>query len=575
MIFSNVSRVQERGFELDPASLERIGIFDQSVCWGVWVPDPRGDLARRKHLLISPVHPSVWPFLLRMEIKLRDDRGRMAAAMKFLVDSQINVQFTECAKSGHHHATWTVVADTNDVRGRLEKDFGDIRRLPDDERGYGSPRLQAFSDELAAQMLDKAVTLPTAMLDAHRADESYRKGKLDSGFLHNRIVDKHLIPFFYDPRAMPTSELVEVAEKGLPQAVTCRWMQNLAFFAIYGDMRNPMRLQYDHSTRLLKPSDRSTQSLHKILERQGQPTLLPAAAVASVDTSGLYLRIEIVEPTEVQTRFFQANIEYEIGFATSIAPGKSDTTRGLLLSVCDQLASHEVDLVKIANRTTHRDHQGEAGSISLIGRTATPINPSLIEELNRSLASKCRPESNDSRCKVTPKTTQFRSKVIFLSRRTNMPCQDQVISVLESIANDWGMVLEDANNRLGKKIDEEVETGVIECDGVLQIVSYSSEEVDRSRTEAAGVVPDLKWLLHEYGMAIGAGKPHVRVFDTTQRILEHWRTLVPIRTNEVAGEYKMYMKDVELRTIFEPAFAALAQQIARNKEETTSRIRSR
>ena len=574
MIFSNVSRVHERGFVLDPADLERIGVFDKSVCWGVWAPDPRGDSERRKHLLISPIHPSVWPFLLRMEIKLC--HGRIATALKFLVDSQINIQSNECAMSGHHHATWHVVADANDIRGQLDKDFDEIRKLPVDARSYDNPRLQAFSNELASLMLAKAVTIPKEMLDAHRADESYREGQLDSGFLHNRIVDKHLIPFFYDPLAMPT-ELVEVAEKGLPQAVTCRWMQNLAFFAIYGDMRYPMRLQYDHSTRLLKPLQ-NAQSLHEILERQRQPTLLPAAAIASFDTSGLYLRIEIVEPTEAQTRFFQANIKFDIVFATSAVPGKSDTTRGLLLSVCDQLASHRVDVVKLANRTTHRDQQGEAGSISLIGRTATSLNTGFIDGLNGSLAIECRTEASDSRCTIIPKTTLFSSNIIFLSRRTNMPCQDQIISVLKSIASDWGMVLEDANNRLGKKIDDEVETGVIECDGVLQIVSYSNEEVDQAKRaeHVHDVVPDLKWLLHEYGMAIGAGKPHVRVFDTTNRPLEHWRTLVPIRTNEVAGEYDIYYKKIEdLRTTFEPAFAALAQQIARNREETTSRRRSR
>ncbi|WP_420127446.1 hypothetical protein [Longimicrobium sp.] len=570
MIFSNVSRVHERGFVLDPADLERIGVFDKSVCWGVWAPDPRGNSERRKHLIISPIHPSVWPFLLRMEIKLR--RGRIATALKFLVDERINIQSNECAISGHHHATWHVVADANDVRSELDKDFQGIRRLSVDERGHDSPRLQEFSNRLASLMLAKAVNTPEAMVDAHRADESYREGELDSGFLHNRIVDKHLLPFFYAPHAMPAN-LVEVAEKGLPQAVTCRWMQDLAFFAIYGDMLHPMRLQYDHSTRLLKPAEQSAQGLHKILERQRQPTLLPAAAIAAFDTSGLYLRIEIVEPTEAQTRFFQANIEFDITFATKVVPGSSDTTRGLLLSVCDQLASHGVDVVKLANRTTHRDHQSEAGSISLIGKTATSINPALIGELNSSLTMSCRPEASDARCKTTPKTTQFGSKIIFLSRRMNMPFQDQVMSVLKSIASDWGMVLEDANNRLGKKIDDEVETGVIECDGVLQIVSYSYEEADRSRGEP--VVPDLKWLVHEYGMAIGAGKPHIRIFDTTHRTLENWRTLVPIRTNEVAGEYAMYKEDVGLRTKFEPAFAALAQQIARTREETTSGRRSR
>ena len=560
MIFSTVSRVQERGFELDPAALERIGVFDRSVCWGVWVPDPRGEGNHRKHLLISPIHPSVWPFLLRMEIKLRDKPGQMAIATKFLVDSQINIQFAESAISGHHHATWNVVAEANDVRSNLHDEFTAIQSLPGASRGYLNPRLNDFSNRLAAQMLDKAVKLPRAMEEAHRRQDSYTPGELDCGFLHNRIVDKELIRFFYDPSAMPTPELVDAARKGLPQAVTCRWMQNLAFFAVYGDMRHPMRLQYHQSTRLMKLSDGSDRGLGRILERQGHRTALPARAVTSFDTAGLYLRIDIIEPTEARSRFLRANIDYNIEFASNAVPGEDDTARGLWLSVCEQVAGHGIDLVKIANRTTHRDFQSETGAFSLIGRTETPINDGVVLELNHSLKRECRPQAQNAQWEVSPKTAPFHSYTVFLSRRSTMPMFGEIDTILKDLAESWGFELEFVKDDIGKTFDDEIERKLRASDGFLQIVSYSNAELQSARREPS-VHPDLQWLVHEYGLAIGAGKPHARVFDVTHRKIEEWKHTVSPRGGEAAGWYDTKEGLPAVRDSLEKVFAALAHQI--------------
>lgn len=560
MIFSNVNQVQERGFELDPAAVERVGVFDGSVCWGVWVPDPRGEEDRRKHLLVSPIHPSVWPYLLRLEIKLRDKPGTMATATKFLVDSQINIQFAECAISGHHHATWNVVAEANDVRRKLHQEFTKIQELPDDSRTYLNRHLVRFSNRLAARMLAKAVNLPPDMEKAHRKEPSYIRGELDCGFLHNRIVDKKHIPFFYKPSAMPTPELVDVAKKGLPRAVTCRWMQSLAFFAIYGDMRQHLRLQYDKSTRLLKLADDSQGGLGRILEQHDHPTALPARAVTSFDTAGLYFRIDIIEPTEARSRFFKSTIDYTIDFASDALPGRDDTARGLWLSLCEQVAGQGGDLVKIANRTTHRDHRSEAGAFTLIGRMDTPISDGIVEQLSGALQHRCEPEAKNSRWKVTPKTAPFHRYKLFVSRRSTMPKFDEIDHELNELARSWGFKVEFVKDEISKPFDAVIEQKLLDSDCLLQIVTYSADELKAAGSESMAL-PDFQWLIHEYGLAIGAGIPHARVFDVTHRKLQEWQHTFSPRGGEAAGWYNTNAGIPAVRRELEKVFSVLANEM--------------
>ncbi|HEU4453203.1 MAG TPA: hypothetical protein VFR81_09080 [Longimicrobium sp.] len=570
MIFSNVVRVHERGFHVDAADIERIGVFDKSVCWGVWVPDPRGNgnPHQRKHLLISPIHPSVWPFLLRLEIKLRDAPGRMAVAAAHLFDSRLNIQLAESAISGHHHATWNVVAEAVDVRGNLTDAFVEIQRIPDADKVYLNPQLEAFANRLAAKMFAREVQLPKLLIEAHRKDPTYNPSMVDSGFLHNRIVDK---AGFYDVSAIPR-KLKAAAERGLPQAVTCRWMQNLAFFAVYGDMASPIRLQYDESAGLLKLPDAAR--LDDILERQGQPTTLPANGIASFDTSELYLRIDIVEPTEMQDRYLEATVDYDLGFASTV-PGQDDTASGFWLSVCEEAAREKIDLVKISNRTTDRDYRREAGSIMLIGKTSNPMTDSFIEQLDGSLSRECRPRTSVSRCKATAKTSRFRNYTIFLSRRTNMPRLEEIEKVVKEIAARRGFTVEVVKDNWGELIDEDVEKKVLGCDAFLQIISYSEEELDRRRNTRDGeVLPQLRWLFHEYGLAIGAGKPHIRMFDIAHCSFEEWKRIVSTRSSESAGEYKSDDGSSVLSAKFEKALANLAHKIDKSRRSRLDRARS-
>lgn len=562
MIFSRVIGVENRGFHIDATALERIGVFHESVCWGVWVPDPRGMTAeprQRKHLLISPIHPSVWPFLLALEIKLRDAPGMMKIAAELLVNSHLNIQFAESAISGHHHATWNVVAEAFDIRAALHTEFRDFQRLPEDKREYTNHALTDFATNVANAMLRKEVQLPTALVNAHRQDPSYVRDKLDCGFLHNRIVDR--TQFFYKVEGVD-EDLRETARARMPQAVTCRWMQNLAFFALYGDVANPLKLQYDESLGVLRLVGSST--LNQLLKRQGQAITLPARALASFDTSELYLRIDMIKPTEAWDRYLESTVTYDIEFGPP-GNGSNDTAAGLWLSVCEQLENFRVDLVKIANRTTDRDLRDERGSIVLIGRAEQSISDDFIHDLNRAIKNQCQPQSSNTFCRVEqPITNRFRSYEVFLSRRTNMPDREKVEEVISEIGRRWGLEIAPFDGDEGDMIDPMVESRLLEADGLLQIMSYSRAELAEARGKPE-IMSDPQWLFYEYGMAVGAGKPHARIFDTSIHDVKAWQPIVLARNTEIAGYIDVHDDREKIRQALEPVVARLARKIHRSR----------
>jgi hypothetical protein len=481
----------------------------------------------------------------------------MSKAARQLVNYGLNIQFAESAISGHHHATWNIVAEAAEVRHRLTARFASIQALPDRKRVFTNEDLRNFANELASPMFRKELRLPSDLVAAHREEHDYVKNALDCGFLHNRIVDGIL--FFYDPTALPDLELVGAAQRGLPQPVACRWMQNLAFFSIYGDTANPMRLHYDAHLALLTLSD--PRPLGTMLEQAGQPTTLPARAVASFDTSELYLRIEIIDPNDAWDRHLQADIAYDITFRQGAEPGIGDITSGIWSSSCTEAASQQVDLIRIANRTTHRDAHAESGTVSFIGKTARRIDDSTLELLRQGLKTKCSPIAPVAQCSVRTAVHRLGTYRVFFSRRTTMPQRTDIDELVVSLGSEWGLSVDVVQDPWGQMLDAVVQEKILGADGIFQIISYSKEELIQASSLQREALPDLQWLFHEYAMAIGAGKQHVRIIDLAHRDRHAWSEVIHTRAGEATAEYRSNDDLAVTRAKLSAALGRLAHDI--------------
>lgn len=113
-------------------------------------------------------------------------------------------------------------------------------------------------------------------------------------------------------------------------------------------------------------------------------------------------------------------------------------------------------------------------------------------------------------------------------------------------------------------IDPVVESRLMEADGFLQIMSYSRAELRESRGKHV-IMSDPQWLHYEYGMAIGAGKPHARVFDTSIHDVKEWQPIVLARKTEIAGYIDVHDDRDKLRQSLEPVISRLARKIHRSR----------
>lgn len=117
-------------------AIEPIGIYDKSMCWGVWItelvdrlkegksPDETTPGAQRWYLpslLISPIHPSLWPSVFHAEIRLEDVPGTVARAAEVFKDNQVNIIFEEFVKAGYKHCVWNVVGNAESLRAMIDK----------------------------------------------------------------------------------------------------------------------------------------------------------------------------------------------------------------------------------------------------------------------------------------------------------------------------------------------------------------------------------------------------------------------------------------------------------------------
>lgn len=107
MIHGDVVTLGLRHITVREKALVPVGIFPDSICWGQWIS--RG--GAEQHLIVSPIHPTSWPFVLRLRLRLCSRVGSLLGAATVLSEQGLSVLFADCIKSGFGFAVWNVVAE--------------------------------------------------------------------------------------------------------------------------------------------------------------------------------------------------------------------------------------------------------------------------------------------------------------------------------------------------------------------------------------------------------------------------------------------------------------------------------
>lgn len=147
MIFGDQLILTRDGIEVSNKTLETIGIFPDTQVHMLPFRTFEYRESEQGHnlpmdLLITPIYPKLWPFVIRFVLRLYNRPGTLERALQFFRDVGINILFTECTRSGHHHSVLNVLGVINRLEGKkLSEAFKELKNWKEEKI-----KLQPFSN---------------------------------------------------------------------------------------------------------------------------------------------------------------------------------------------------------------------------------------------------------------------------------------------------------------------------------------------------------------------------------------------------------------------------------------------
>lgn len=571
MLHGDIVTLTSDGIIVHEKALQPLAIFDRSICWGVWAANPHIEHPHYEHpnLIISPFHPSSWPFLIRLQIQLHNEKGALASACKFLTENNLSILFAECTPTGFNHATLTVIAEstTDSLKElRAEKQEFDANhlyvRIPrrSEEQNKAFLEARKIANKIVARMLKHARGINRAL------DELSRKKPPAEGdiLLHTWKADgEH---FLYDGQAV--AEYMREEDPGspeehekyirarLPKSHRVHYMQRLAYFSIYGGgemWEVPMRLKYHANSALLKfEEDKPEESLKPFTDGSHASVIkpLPRPAIGTFNSEDKYLRLNPVTDDLLENKLTQVDVEYKVNPKPGHNIHDAKSSQGVIWEICKKLKEANVDLLHLSNKWTRYRYANEAGLITFIADVREKDYASVksgVGSINHEKKLEC--------VELTPKVIPYPLNKLFFSIHHGHPREADVLKLVTEIAKELGfhdvISVETYKEAVTRKIIDSIKG----CQAFLQLLCFAGE--DRPETQ------HFSWLTFEYGVAASEGKPSVRVVTTSgEHGLNFWRDRMPIDADHQLKLLRDNANHGEIRATMREAIGELANRLS-------------
>lgn len=577
MQYGSVVTVLNDGIRISEDQLEPIGIFDQSECWGVWLPDPNWSLNDGKqppeHLVVSPFPPSSWPLLFRVELKLDDTAGTLSDALKVLNDEGFNILGIQGTPTGHRHATVTIIGESVEIKvkkSRLLLERGDF---PEETRDFKNKALQSYiHTQLAPEMLGYSDRIRTKLLEADKNSMFLRSTFLDPGhpqfgsFYQDRYKQGLLYSLdrFDDPKAKGLSQ-----EQHIP-AVTCRWLQNLAFFWLYGRSANDNdaeRFEYKSFSWTLKPKQ------ERACREFGARVAIfkpPFRTIAAFNLDEDYVRL-MLSDRDLPDRTAFVKLTYQAAVTRA-------STKGFQYHIYNGIKDSLI-LRSVSLTTNSRSNKREDCKLYLLASRKDNIelrkqdNKGPFDEAKAKISAAVTAATTyltEQGCTISvePEVAPLRSRILFFSTRFEwLAAKEPLYDDLVREAAKWGFKLitdwEQKRDALVEmltqgetKIDERVLKIIRGSDALALLIPESvlKEDPAKHGPEAEG----LHWLLYEYGIAKGLNKKCVVYVDGDRGVSEYeWGRILKVSGNVEVQKFSSRLADELLLKDIARGFHAL------------------
>jgi len=536
MIHAERLTLHSMGFRGHRASLRSVGIFRDSPCWSKVLDLPSSaqtDSSYRKqhpHHILSPIHPSAWPFLVRVRISLEDKPGSLEKAANALAENGINVFTSEYAPAGYKHAVWSVIGFCT------SESVASLASYP--KEGNNNKINKSEAANIATCMYTFTNQLQKALLEVGKNESWICERQLigESVFFQQVFKEEHdkykntVIQRI--AKEFPEKDPGELIRKHIPFPVEATWLSRMAYYAACSSDRycrfvcRGDLLEIDGGENIDFSGNSDTNSTLKY----------PISAIGSYHTRDKYVRIEPIESHTLQLLSVQYRTSKPVSRSAQGLLGR------VISEVHDRTKSKDSNIVYHSHKIVRFNQTEERGDIrmamELNGENSTNNMLSLSgEKLALDIEGKGKNYwANIEQIKIIP----VRPEQLFISSKYRTgETSSKIVEIAEDIASKYGLTPvkhPDPTDPISSKIMELIE----HSDAVLSIASIPPG----TRRET-----DLAWLHHEYALAHAFRKPVIRLIDESSDI--DWGKHLPVYRDLYNSTFDLRDRESSVKVISE------------------------
>lgn len=571
MHHGDILTILPEGIRISEQEIAPLGINDDSICWAKWLPDRRAK-SKISHLIISPFDVSSWPTLFRIRLLLNEGSGTLNTALNILREHEFNILAIEGTPSGHHHYVVNIIGEAIRFRsnsGILTELSHDA--LSDHERNFRNQKLREHIHKyFAPAMLRFSIEIEKALMGAHKKKKFLRetflfqKEGVELGFLNP-------LGSLYNPQVLEGADLRNEGFKQSPTAVQCQWLQNHAFFWLFGtstkDESNILRFHANKHE--LKPE---LNWLHDFKSKI-KSLSPPFKCISNLNYHEHYIRLAFSE-NDKPNRTYKLHLPYTATYESRIA------TKGLLSSVVRSLSDGDVLIRSVSMSTQTKQPSIERGSFTFLTSLNKNFDSHLggtevfISELAKNGFQQAKNKMERLKCILNEDTISVEPhSVKFLFLSTNFKWlytqRKNLLGALKKSATAHGFTLLIGDeSHLSKEcsylwnsnrsLTENILSLIRKCDAFLQIIPQSV-------VKESGGQGDIIWLLFESGGAHSLEIPCEICVDTSGGFdISSWNERLKTSAGRHVNSFNGMQGDSEILSVFDKAIASLATRERQN-----------
>ncbi len=314
--------LSERGWLALPLDfLEHLAVTDGGVLYGCYYPRVKSpelnpESSIEHDFLFTPVPSRFWDRCARFMLRVRQRPGTLNKVAKVFGDNGAAVLHSECTRSGHRYATWSLHVTFEDVdHGTFDADKSWYTGTDQARRKLADALEACLGEELFVDAADPDLRVPVR------------------SWTHTSLA------YFHD-------YVMKAERQGGIEA----WRYT------------PFRV---HCTAdgILRPDD--SKRLYNIISSlPSSPThpIAPAVVFSSIDSHSFTVRVALV-PNDLLPSFFKINVVHE-------RAGHPDTCRGLIADILDALGP-SYSCWRVYNYIERHSQSGSEGHIVILAEDLT------------------------------------------------------------------------------------------------------------------------------------------------------------------------------------------------------------